>query len=78
MNNVFDQHKAVRDAAKMLIPTVGVVDTCCDPNLLTYFVPGNDDTPCSIELYCNLFKDAILLGKKKRDEFVKKHGTAPM
>ncbi|XP_035784603.1 28S ribosomal protein S2, mitochondrial-like isoform X1 [Anopheles albimanus] len=68
MNNVLDMHTAVRDAAKMNIPTVGIVDTNCNPNLITYPVPGNDDTPVAIELYCKLFKKAILLGKEKRKE----------
>ncbi|XP_042208448.1 28S ribosomal protein S2, mitochondrial-like isoform X2 [Homarus americanus] len=70
MNNVIYQHYAVRDAAKMLIPTVGIVDTNCNPNLLTYPVPGNDDTTSSISLYCNVFKMAILRGKEKRKELL--------
>lgn len=65
-NNVLDMHMAVKDSAKMAIPTVGIVDTNCNPNLITYPVPGNDDTPSAIELYCKLFKDAVLLGKEKR------------
>jgi len=56
----------VKDAAKMLIPTVGIVDSNCNPNLITYPVPGNDDTLCAVELYCKLFKEAILRGKNKR------------
>lgn len=68
LNNVLNQHTAVRDAAKMLIPTVGIVDTNCNPNLITYPVPGNDDTPASVKLYCDLFKNAILKGKEKRKE----------
>ncbi|XP_005182699.1 small ribosomal subunit protein uS2m [Musca domestica] len=67
-NNVLSQHTAVRDCAKMAIPTVGIVDTNCNPNLITYPVPGNDDSPASVELYCELFKSAILRGKQKRRE----------
>ena len=74
MNTVFDQHRAVIDANMMLIPTIGVVDTACDPRLITYPVPGNDDTPCAIELYCKLFKTAIKLGKQKRKEDLEKYG----
>uniref|UniRef100_A0A4W3J133 Small ribosomal subunit protein uS2m n=1 Tax=Callorhinchus milii TaxID=7868 RepID=A0A4W3J133_CALMI len=66
MNNVFEQHIAVRDAAKMNIPTVGIVDTSCNPSLLTYPIPGNDDTPSAVELYCKLFKMTILRAKDKR------------
>lgn len=68
LNNVLTQHVAVRDAAKMAIPTVGIVDSNCNPNLITYPVPGNDDSPAAVELYCNLFKEAILRGKQKRKE----------
>lgn len=60
MESVVKQHIAVLHAAKMLIPTIGIVDTNCDPKLITYPVPGNDDTPSSIELYCKLFKEAIM------------------
>lgn len=70
LDTVLQQHVAVRDAAKMLIPTVGVVDTNCDPSLISYPVPGNDDTTSSIHLYCDLFKSAILRGKEKRKELL--------
>lgn len=66
LNNILSQHTAIRDAAKMTIPTIGIVDTNCNPNLLTYAVPGNDDTPAAIQLYCRLFKEAILRGKARR------------
>lgn len=60
-------HTGIRDAAKMGIATVGIVDSNCNPNMITYPVPGNDDTPASIELYCRLFKTAILRGKEKKE-----------
>lgn len=71
-NSILDPHIAVGAAAKMLIPSVGIVDTNCNPCLITYPVPGNDDTPCAIQLYCTLFKEAVLLGKKKRKELDEK------
>ncbi|XP_058796183.1 small ribosomal subunit protein uS2m [Phymastichus coffea] len=67
LDTVMSEHIAVNHAAKMCIPTVGIVDTNCNPNLITYPVPGNDDTPSAIELYCKLFKKAILLGKEAKD-----------
>lgn len=67
-NNILEMHTAVKDSAKMSIPTIGIVDTNCNPNLITYPVPGNDDSPSAIELYCKLFKSAILLGKAKMKE----------
>nr|XP_033818163.1 28S ribosomal protein S2, mitochondrial [Geotrypetes seraphini] len=66
LNNVFEQHIAIRDAAKMNIPTVGIVDTNCNPSLITYPVPANDDTPSSMKLYCKLFKMTINRAKDKR------------
>ncbi|XP_066157016.1 small ribosomal subunit protein uS2m [Euwallacea fornicatus] len=68
LNTILTQHTAVRDCAKMSIATIGIVDSNCNPNLITYPVPGNDDSPSAIELYCKLFKEAILRGKNKRKE----------
>lgn len=58
-----DMHQVVFDAAKMCIPLVGVVDSNADPRLVTYPVPGNDDSPTAIALYCRLFAEAIRRGK---------------
>lgn len=69
-NNVLTQHAAVKDSAKMGIPSIGVVDSNCNPNLITYPVPGNDDSPQAIQFYCEMFKKAILLGKEKRQELL--------
>ncbi|XP_077354459.1 small ribosomal subunit protein uS2m [Festucalex cinctus] len=78
LSNVFCSHVALRDAAKMNIPTVGVVDSNCNPSLVTYPVPGNDDTPVAMELYCRLFKMAIRRGKDKRKQVDLLYGlTAP-
>ncbi|XP_061208379.1 small ribosomal subunit protein uS2m isoform X1 [Neopsephotus bourkii] len=66
LNNVFEPHVAIRDAAKMNIPTVGVVDTNCNPCLITYPIPGNDDSPSAMELYCKLFRMTIIRAKDKR------------
>ncbi|XP_048201786.1 28S ribosomal protein S2, mitochondrial [Perognathus longimembris pacificus] len=68
LNNIFEPHAAVRDAAKMNIPTVGVVDTNCNPCLITYPVPGNDDSPPAVHLFCRLFQTAIRRAKDKRGQ----------
>ena len=57
---------AVVELAKMLIPTVAIVDTDSDPRLVTYPVPGDDDTAETLEYYLGLFKEAILRGKERR------------
>ncbi|XP_007431966.2 28S ribosomal protein S2, mitochondrial [Python bivittatus] len=67
-NNVFEPHLAIRDAAKMNIPTVAVVDTNCNPSLITYPIPGNDDSPSAINFYLWLFKTTILRAKEKRKQ----------
>ena len=64
----YDEHPAVKDSAKAGIPTVAVVDSDCNPNLVTYPIPGNDDSPQSTQLYLALFKQAIMLGKKYREK----------
>ena len=78
--NTFDKvnlpHPAIIAAAKMLIPTVGICDSNADPVLITYPVPGNDDTPAAIELYCSLFKTAVLRGKNKRQDMIEKDGSS--
>lgn len=76
LNNVFQPHTAIRDAAKMNIPTVGIVDTNCNPSLITYPVPANDDTPVAMELYCRLFKMTIKRAKDKRKQLELLRGLA--
>ncbi|KAI3362147.1 hypothetical protein L3Q82_012475, partial [Scortum barcoo] len=76
LNNVFQQHVGIRDAAKMNIPTVGVVDSNCNPSLVTYPVPGNDDTPAAVELYCRLFKMTINRAKDKRRQMELLHNLS--
>lgn len=67
-NSVFEMHPAIVEVSKMLIPIVGIVDSNSSPNLITYPIPGNDDSIASIQLYLQLFKAAIVLGKQKRKE----------
>ena len=72
LDTTFQQHTGIVEAAKLNVPTIGILDTNCNPKLISYPVPGNDDTPTSVELYCSLFKSAILKGKKKRKEWIEK------
>lgn len=80
LDNVLLPHIAISEAAKMSVPTVGICDSNCDPNLITYPVPGNDDSVASVEFYCKIFKEAILRGKQKRKEHREKakNKTAPI
>ena len=53
---------AVKEAAKLNIPTVAILDSNSDPDGITYPVPGNDDATRAIKLYCKLISDAALCG----------------
>jgi len=68
---------AIREARKLGIPVVAVVDTNCSPDGVDYIVPGNDDAMRAIELYASLIAEAVLDGKTSlpevalgEDEFV--------
>jgi len=54
---------AVKEARKLGIPVVAVVDTNYDPSLVDYAVPGNDDAIRAIQLYTRAAADAVLEGK---------------
>ena len=56
----------VTEAAMANIPTIGIVDSDCNPNLIMYPIPGNDDSPSAVELYCDLFKKVVLKAKEVR------------
>lgn len=75
LNDVLLPHLGITESAKMLIPTIGVVDSNCNPSLITYAVPGNDDSQASIDLYCRVFKQAILRGKQRAKEDAEKRKT---
>jgi len=54
---------AVLEARKMGIPVVAVIDTDCDPAMVDYKVPGNDDAIRAIRLFCAIIADAVVEGK---------------
>ena len=56
---------AIKEAVKLNIPVLAIVDTNCSPDGVKYVVPGNDDSTKAIKLYCKLFSDAILSGMKE-------------
>jgi len=62
---VIDTNKeaiAVKEARKLGIPVVAIIDTNCDPQEVDFPIPGNDDAQRAIQLYCNLIADAVLDG----------------
>ena len=58
------EHIAVREAKKLGIPTIAVVDTNCDPSDITHVVPGNDDAIRSVKLFARLIAESCIEGNK--------------
>lgn len=68
---------AIKEAKKLGIPVIAVVDTNYDPALVDYAIPGNDDAIRAVQLYARAAADAVLEGKAaapaagvREDEFV--------
>ena len=58
------EENAVREARKLNIPIVAVVDTNCDPDLVDYVIPGNDDAIRAIQLFASVIADAVIEAKQ--------------
>lgn len=56
---------AVKEAQKLKIPIIGLIDTNCDPDLIDYPIPGNDDALKSIRLIALLITESILEGRQQ-------------
>ena len=56
------EHIAIKEAKKLGIPTVAVVDTNCDPTDVNYVIPGNDDAIRSVSYFAELMADSCLEG----------------
>ena len=54
---------AVKEARKLGIPVIAVIDSNCDPDMVDYKVPGNDDAIRAIRLFCASIADAVIEGK---------------
>ena len=61
---------AVKEAQKLKIPIVAIVDTNCNPDDIDYIIPGNDDAIRAIKLFSAKISDAVIEGKKKFEEHV--------
>ncbi|NWG25605.1 MAG: 30S ribosomal protein S2 [Pseudorhodoplanes sp.] len=62
---VIDTNKediAIKEARRLGVPVAAIVDTNCDPEGITYAVPGNDDAARAISLYCDLVAKAAIDG----------------
>jgi len=72
---------AVLEARRLSIPIIAIVDTNCDPDLIDYVIPGNDDAIRAIKLFLGKVADAILEGsaayKEKTASAANKEAEAP-
>ncbi|MDH3238365.1 MAG: 30S ribosomal protein S2 [Deltaproteobacteria bacterium] len=59
---------AVLEARRLSIPIIAIVDTNCDPDLVDYIIPGNDDAIRAIKLFLGKVADAIIEGKAAYEE----------
>jgi small subunit ribosomal protein S2 len=57
------EHIAVTEANKLHLPVVAVVDTNCDPDVIDYVIPGNDDAIRAGRLMCRVIADAVVEGR---------------
>ena len=75
------EHIAVKEALKLKIPIFAMVDTNCDPNVIDYVIPSNDDASKSIEKIMTSVSNAVIEGlssrKNGKDKNEKEAATAP-
>lgn len=70
------EHIAVSEGRKLHIPIVALTDTNCDPDLVDFIIPGNDDAIRAIKLVTSRIADACLEGQNKRRDFAGAGGQA--
>jgi len=75
--DVKHEHTAVKEARKLGIPSVAIIDTNCDPEEVDYPIPGNDDAIRSIKLITSLIADATIEGKAAVDREGDKEQASP-
>lgn len=61
------EHIAVLEARKLGIPVVAPLDTNCDPDLIDFPIPGNDDAIRSIQLFCREMAEAMIEGRAQNE-----------
>ena len=66
--DVGQEHIAVKEANKLGIPVIAVVDTNCSPDGINHIIPGNDDSTKAIQLYTRIITDAIADARKNLEE----------
>ena len=67
MVDVKREETAVAEANKLGIPVVAIVDTNCDPDMIDYIIPGNDDAIRAIRLITTKMADAVMEGRHRHE-----------
>jgi small subunit ribosomal protein S2 len=67
---------AVKEARKLKIPVVGIVDTNCDPDEVDFVIPGNDDALRAIKLFAGRIADSVISGRGLREARVAEAAAA--
>ena len=67
---------AVKEARKLGVPVIAVIDTNCDPDMVDYKVPGNDDAIRAIRLFCAAIADAVIEGRSLYEQSLVKDKEA--
>ncbi len=70
------EETAVREAKRLGIPIIGLIDTNSNPDLVTYPIPGNDDATKAIRVVTTLIADAAIEGRKKFLSYLSQEGVA--
>jgi len=68
---------AVAEANRLAIPVIGVVDTNCDPDVIDFPLPGNDDAIRAIRLFSRLVSDTLLATRQEVQEGADREAEAP-
>lgn len=77
VTDVLNDVNAVREAKKLGVPVIAIVDTNADPTLIDYPIPANDDAIKTIQLICDYMQSAIETGKAAHAKRAEKAAPAP-
>ncbi len=69
--DIMKEHIAIKEAKKLGVPTVGIVDTNSDPTGVTHVIPGNDDAIRSVSMFARLIADSCIEGEQIFQERLK-------
>ena len=70
------EETAVKEARRLSIPVIGLIDTNCNPDEISYPIPGNDDATKSIRLITSIVAETVIEGRKKFLSYLSESGVA--